>query len=260
MTIFVTWQLRVTLDSIRNICDVQIFLKKSFDYCSASNAMERFLVVAQRPQKVVGQNKGFSPPFDIFSPLVKATFQQFGTFLLMLMLLTRNSISFHFVLPPSPGTVPLNHQALSSPRWQFMDGTSPENIGRNPFVLGEGNMGMEIRIEYGWRNWDRWGFMGWHWGDKIIGIFLLKSMSLLRQAPAKKALIHTNHHIYSHKPTETNLSSFYNASIIDVRTNHRECWWKCDFTHFLSLLMANEEYKEGCELWNNEDVSLFFFS
>ena len=73
----------------------------SFDYCSASNVMEGFLVVTRRPEKVVGQNKGFSPPFDIFSPLVKATFQQFGTFLLMLMLLTRNSISFHFVLPPS---------------------------------------------------------------------------------------------------------------------------------------------------------------
>ena len=48
------------------------------------------------------ENKSFSPSFDIFSPLVKASFQQFGTFLLMLMLPTRNSISFHFVPPPSP--------------------------------------------------------------------------------------------------------------------------------------------------------------
>ena len=42
------------------------FPQISFDHCSASNVMEGFLVVTQRPEKVVGQNKGFSPPFDIF--------------------------------------------------------------------------------------------------------------------------------------------------------------------------------------------------
>ena len=106
------------------------------------------------------QNKGFSPPFDIFSPLVKATFQQFGTFLLMLMLLTRNSISFHFVRPPAPRPSPptTNVQNLPQPPghvqtrlWQFMDGTSREILVGIHLFSEKGNTGMEIKIEYGSR-------------------------------------------------------------------------------------------------------------
>ena len=161
--------------------------------------MEGFLVVTQRPEKVVGQNKGFSPPFDIFCPLVKATFQQFGTFLLMLMLLTRNSISFHFVLPPSRRERGGQHR--SKPTTQLCPAAQADNLWmerlrkywkKSICSSWRREYGNGLEIEYGWRNWDRWGFMGRHWLDRIIGIFLLKSMSFLRQACKKGP--------YSHKP------------------------------------------------------------
>ena len=123
------------------------------------------------------ENKGFSPSFDIFSPLVKASFQQFGTFLLMLMLPTRNSISFHFVPPPSPDDRG-GHRVQNPTFVQPKVGNTP----RNPEWIEYGCSGRDL-CERRWRC------------DRIIGIFLLKSMSFLRQAGAKRGLIHANQHI-----------------------------------------------------------------
>ena len=107
-------------------------------------------MVTQRPQ-----NKGFSPPFDIFSPLVKATFQQFGTFLLMLMLLTR--IPFPFTLcprqlltthreekdedkiPKIPNMENYRGEIHQSRYMQFMDGMSQDILeGNHLFFLEKG--------------------------------------------------------------------------------------------------------------------------